>query len=122
MINYALEYAGKNKRVGDLFSERDVLNKAKSIFKQAFKDVPNVYTQHQPYILSMIDQINKGKLKENEYPTTTSSANFNGRPTEIIIFFVGGTTFEEAREVALINNQHVFLGGTTIHNTKRYIY
>jgi len=118
LINYALEYAGKSKRVCDLFSEKDVINKAKNMFKQAFKDVPNVYTQHQPHICTLIDQINKGKLKENEYPTINSPAMFNSRPTEVIIFMIGGVTFEEAREVALINNQSVFLGGTTIHNTK----
>ena len=66
----------------------------------------------------MIDQINKGKLKESEYPTTISPANFNGRPTEIIVFMVGGVTFEEAREIASVNTQQIFLGGTTIHNTK----
>ncbi len=117
-----MEYAGKSKRAGDLFSEKDVLNKAKNIFKQAFKDVPNVYTQHQPHIINLIDQINKGKLKESEYPTTINPANFNSKPTEIIIFMVGGVTFEEAREVSLITSQSVFLGGTTIHNTKTYLF
>ena len=118
MINYALEYAGKKQRVGDLFSEKDVMNKAKNMFKQAFKDVPNVYTQHQPHILTLLDQINKAKLKESEYPTIKSPAAFNTKPNEVIFFMIGGVTFEEAREVALINNQAVFLGGTTIHNTK----
>lgn len=80
-----------------------------------------MYTQHQPHIMNLIDLVNKGKLKESEYPTTFSPANFNYRPTEIIIFMVGGATFEEAREVALINGQTVFLGGTTIHNTKTFL-
>lgn len=121
LINYAIEYAGKNKRAGDLFSEKEFINKAKNIFK-AFKDVPNVYTQHQPHIINLIDLINKGKLKESEYPTTISPANFNYRPTEIIIFMVGGATFEEAREIATLNSQAVFLGATTIHNTKTFFY
>lgn len=84
--------------------------------------MPNVYTQHQPHIINLIDLINKGKLKESEYPTTISPANFNYRPTEIIIFMVGGATFEEAREIATLNNQAVFLGATTIHNTKTFLY
>lgn len=71
--------------------------------------------------MTLIEQLNKGKLKETEYPTTMSNANFNGRPNEIIIFMVGGVTFEEAREVSLIQNQQVFLGGTTVHNTKSFL-
>ena len=52
LINYALEYAGKSKRVCGLFSERDVINKAQNMFKQAFKDVPNVYTQEANFSIS----------------------------------------------------------------------
>lgn len=29
-----------------------------------FKDVPNIYTQHQPYILHLLEQIQNNKLRD----------------------------------------------------------
>ena len=37
LINYALEYAGKNKRAGDLFSDKDLYKKVGNLFKNNFK-------------------------------------------------------------------------------------
>ena len=37
MINYALDYAGRSKRVGDLFSEKDIYKKVDKFFKKTFK-------------------------------------------------------------------------------------
>lgn len=46
------------------------------------------------------------------------------RPQEVIIFIVGGTTYEEARTVALQNASNsgirFILGGTVVLNSKRY--
>jgi hypothetical protein len=43
----------------------------------------------------------------------------------IIVFFVGGATFEEAAAVAALNaanpNQRIILGGTYIHNSQSYV-
>lgn len=45
------------------------------------------------------------------------------RPQDIIIYFVGGVTYEESLTVHQINRQgfgvRVLLGGTTIHNFTR---
>lgn len=42
------------------------------------------------------------------------------KPTEIIIFIVGGATFEEAKAVAELNRKgyNIVLGGTNIINCK----
>lgn len=46
------------------------------------------------------------------------------RPQDVIIFIVGGTTYEESRSVALenANNSGIrfILGGSVILNSKRY--
>ena len=48
------------------------------------------------------------------------------RPQDIIVFMIGGTTYEEARTVALLNQDsastgtRVLLGGTCVHNSSRY--
>ena len=47
------------------------------------------------------------------------------RPQDIIVFFVGGATYAEALTVANLNKSmqgvRIILGGTTVHNSKRYM-
>lgn len=46
------------------------------------------------------------------------------RPQDVIIFIVGGTTYEESRSVALQNASNTgvrfILGGSSVLNSKRY--
>lgn len=50
-------------------------------------------------------------------------------PQDIIIFMIGGTTYEEARTVALLNQEagnsstgtRLLLGGTCVHNSSRCV-
>jgi len=121
LIDSVLRYAGKSQRSGDLFANRDLVNKWTNKVKQAFRDVPNVFTQHQPYILNLLDMINNKKLRENDYPVQGN--NFKDKPNEIIIFIVGGATFEEAKEVAELNRRGatILLGGTHVQNSKTFL-
>ena len=47
------------------------------------------------------------------------------RPQEVVIFIVGGTTYEESRSVALQNASNsgirFILGGSVVLNSKRYV-
>lgn len=51
-------------------------------------------------------------------------ASMKSRPQEVIIFVVGGTTYEESRSVALQNANNTgirfILGGSVVLNSKRY--
>ena len=53
----------------------------------------------------------------------THTLNFFNRPQDVIVFMIGGTTYEEAITVYETNRSNqgcrVILGGTTIHNTER---
>jgi len=127
LVDHLLKYAGKHERIGDLFADRNIMNKFTSKFKNALKDVPNVFTQHEPYICSLIDALNKSKLKETEF---ASKVGFHQnerpseiKPTEIIIFIVGGATYEEAKAVAELNKKgyNIVLGGTNIINSKLFL-
>lgn len=40
----------QNGRKSDLFHFNNIKKKASSYFKRILKDVPNVYTQHKPYV------------------------------------------------------------------------
>lgn len=48
------------------------------------------------------------------------------RPQDVIVFIIGGTTFEEALCVHQMNKAtpgvRIVLGGTSVHNFKRHVY
>ncbi|KAM3683591.1 hypothetical protein ACJW31_12G159800 [Castanea mollissima] len=71
------------------------------ILKQA-GGVENVYTQHQPLLFQTMECISKGWLRDVDYPYVGNHFQ-QGRPQEVVIFIVGGTTYEESRSVALQN-------------------
>lgn len=47
------------------------------------------------------------------------------RPQDIIVFMIGGTTYEESLTIYNLNKQNpgvqIILGGTTIHNFESFI-
>lgn len=54
-VNYAIEYAGKAKRSGDLFNTKNIGLRVWNNLKSAVKDVPNLFTQHKPYLMNIIN-------------------------------------------------------------------
>jgi hypothetical protein len=86
--------------------------------------VENVYTQHEPLLSSTLEYFAKNRqLKDSSYPNVM---NLTGnKPTEMIVFIVGGVTFEEATKVAEfnVNNQgiRITLGGSYIHNSNSFL-
>ncbi|VDP04672.1 unnamed protein product [Soboliphyme baturini] len=87
-----------------------------------FKGVENIYIQHQPRLVEILDQIAKGKLMDSLYPYVESSPILP-RVSEVIIFMIGGATFEESLAVHNFNmsssSVRAVLGGTNIHNARR---
>ncbi|KAM3920202.1 vacuolar protein sorting-associated protein 45 isoform 1-T1 [Leptodactylus fuscus] len=123
LVSSVVEFGGKRVRGSDLFSPKDAVAITKQFFK-GLKGVENVYTQHQPFLLDTLDQLIKGKLKDNLYPYVGPST-LRDRPQDIIVFMVGGATYEEALTVYNLNRTtpgvRIVLGGTTIHNTKSFL-
>eukprot|EP01132_Coremiostelium_polycephalum_P000849 gene849-1058_t len=118
-------YAGSHLREGDLLGTKNIFSFAKSVVKRGFQGVSNIYTQHKPMLNEILDMILKNKLKEQSYPYHTASPS-KERPQDIIIFMIGGITYEEALTVYTFNSMNVgvcrvVLGGTTILNTKQFI-
>ncbi|MBN3324289.1 VPS45 protein, partial [Atractosteus spatula] len=66
----------------------------------------------------------KARLKDSQYPYLGPST-LRDRPQDIIVFLIGGATYEEALTVYNLNRTtpgvRVVLGGTTIHNTKSFL-
>ncbi|CAI7871424.1 unnamed protein product, partial [Closterium sp. NIES-53] len=120
LVYTLLRQFGSKRRVADLYGSRDLLNMVARNVKRGLTGVENVYTQHQPLIAQIIDAATKGRLSEADYPFI--SGNFQqSRSQDLIVFVVGGTTYEEARAVALFNaanpNTRVVLGGTALLNS-----
>jgi vacuolar protein sorting-associated protein 45 len=121
-LNKICAYGGAKFRETDLFSNQNPMAITKRILK-GFKGVDNIYTQHTPLVKELVEQLIKGKLKEQSYPFLGGSRD---RPQEIIVFTVGGITFEETLAIHNINkayagNLKVIIGGTSVHNFRTFI-
>ncbi|KAF8964362.1 Sec1-like protein [Flammula alnicola] len=137
LVYVLLNVAGADQRQDDLFSTESLLAKGRSALK-GLKGVENVYTQHTPHLSQTLESLFKGRLRETSYPFLEGAGVNAGlqRPLDVIIFMIGGTTYEEARTVSLFNQDPVaasnggvvnpagtrlLLGGTCVHNSSSYI-
>ncbi|OAV99887.1 hypothetical protein PTTG_01474 [Puccinia triticina 1-1 BBBD Race 1] len=149
LVYVMLNFAGQEERQDDLFSNANFFSRGKSALK-GLKGVENVYTQHTPPLVETVEQLLKGRLKETGYPLLDSPVDSRNsvpqaaqtapiRPIELIVFVVGGTTYEEARSIALLNERlasgvgfsgpgpqpqigaRVVLGGTCVHNSRTFL-
>jgi len=84
-----------------------------------------VYTQHTPLLERTLEVILKTKTKERDQYYPLIESNPRDRPQDVIIFFVGGATYEEAKLVAQMNSTwqgvRFLLGGTTVHNSQSFL-
>ncbi|OXG71337.1 hypothetical protein C352_01053 [Cryptococcus neoformans CHC193] len=131
LVYAMLNFAGADIRQDDLFMNENFFSRGKSALK-GLKGVENVFTQHTPHLSQTLDLLLKGRLRETSYPFLEGDESARTqRPQDIIIFMLGGTTYEEARAVALLNQKlatdaaggpggtRILLGGSTIHNSSR---
>jgi vacuolar protein sorting-associated protein 45 len=148
LIDHVLEYGGSKVRNQGLFSQTSgseqggVLHSLVATITQGFvdKEVKNVFTQHKPLLHSTLDKLFKGKLSESAFPW--ASLTDRSPPREVIVFIVGGVTYEEALTVHLFNTQQqqqqgslhpsqtssqsstqrsVLLGGTSVLNSSIFL-
>lgn len=133
LVYVLLNIAGSDQRQDDLFSAESLLAKGRSALK-GLKGVENVYMQHTPHLSQTLESLLKGRLRDTSFPFLEGAGPNAGlqRPQDVIIFMVGGTTYEEARTVALLNQEsasngsyaagtRLLLGGTTVHNSSSFV-
>jgi len=110
--------------ITELFESAGLFSSAGSRFK-GLKGVENVYTQHSPLLETTLHQLVKGKLREAQYPFVEGGGTTRDKPQDVIVFIVGGATYEEAKMVAGVNAStpgvRVVLGGTTVHNAATFL-
>ncbi|KAI0055585.1 Sec1-like protein [Artomyces pyxidatus] len=128
LVYALLNIAGADQRQDDLYSTESLLALGRSALK-GLKGVENVYMQHTPNLSTTLENLFKGRLKETNHPFLESSGPNAGlqRPQDVIIFMIGGTTYEEARTVSLLNQDsassgtRLLLGGTCVHNSSSFL-
>ncbi|KYK61911.1 hypothetical protein DCS_03056 [Drechmeria coniospora] len=110
--------------ITDIFESAGIFSGATSRFK-GLKGVENVYTQHTAQLEGVLQNLIKGRLREQQYPYVEGGGTTRDKPQDIIVFMVGGATYEEAKMVASINattpGVRVVLGGTSIHNAATFL-
>ncbi|KAF2653740.1 vacuolar protein sorting-associated protein 45 [Lophiostoma macrostomum CBS 122681] len=110
--------------VPDLFQPGSFFGGARDRFK-GLKGVENVYTQHSPRLETTLQDLIKGKLNTQAYPFVEGGGSTKDKPQDVIVFIVGGTTYEESKMVAQVNASspgvRVVLGGTVVHNSRTFL-
>ncbi|XP_034828183.1 vacuolar protein sorting-associated protein 45 [Maniola hyperantus] len=120
-----LEYGGAHNRQSDLFGLQDAEKITKRLFR-GLSGVENIYTQHTPLLKDTLEDLIKGKLRENLYPICGGEDLSAGRrPQDVIVFMVGGTTYAESCCVRQLQQAspglRLLLGGTTVHNSASFV-
>ncbi|KAI2642776.1 GIDA-domain-containing protein [Xylaria nigripes] len=118
MYRNSLQQSQAASGIADIFESGGIFSGARAI--KGLKGVENVYTQHSPQLEVTLQNMIKGKLRDQLYPFVEGTGTTRDKPQDIIVFMIGGATYEEAKTVAGINASspgiRVVLGGTTIHN------
>ncbi|CAK7213712.1 vacuolar protein sorting-associated protein 45 [Sporothrix curviconia] len=109
--------------IADIFESSGIFaGGAKAL--RGLKGVDNVYTMHTPLLETTLQNLIKGRLREQQYPFVEGGGSTRDKPQDIVVFMVGGATYEEAKTVAGLNESvpgvRIVLGGTTIHNAESF--
>ncbi|XP_064086038.1 vacuolar protein sorting-associated protein 45-like [Macrobrachium nipponense] len=127
LLSSLLDFGGAKARQCDLFGTQgvqDVSSIKKRLFK-GLKGVDNVYTQHKPLLIETLMEVVKGRLREGAFPYCGNPPSSPSRPQNIIVFIVGGITYEETAAVHQFNTNNpgvrVILGGSTVHNSSSFL-
>jgi len=133
LVSVMLRYSGSKSRGPGLYGDRNTLSNLTKSFMTSVQGVQNVYAQHIPLLMDTIQSVTKGKLRRDTHPFVPGSVKTVPGvspetliPDEIIVFMVGGVTYEEGTKISEFNEAnrgkiHVILGGSTVHNSTSFL-
>jgi len=133
LLDVMLRYGGSGARGPGLYGEgtsgNNLMSKMTKNILTSVQGVSNVYSQHIPVVMDTIQQVMRGKLRTDAYPFISGSSNGNGPdtiPNEVLIYMVGGVTYEEATKISEFNEANagrmrIILGGSTVHNSTSFL-
>ena len=79
--------------ISDMFESAGIFSGAAGRFK-GLKGVENVYTQHTPRLELTLQNLINRRLKDQQYPFVEGGGTTKDKPQDIIVFMIGGATFE----------------------------
>lgn len=127
LLTYAhsLQSIPQTGTIPDLFQPASIFSGARDRFNRGLRGVENVYTQHSPRLENTLQELIKGRLRDAQYPFVEGGGTTRDKPQDIIVFVIGGVTYEEAKMVAQVNASspgvRVVLGGTSVHNSATFL-
>ncbi|KAI1760159.1 Sec1-like protein [Hypoxylon sp. FL1150] len=121
--HHSLQQSQAAGGIADIFEPGGIFSGARAI--KGLKGVENVYTQHSPHLETTLQNLIKGRLREQQYPFVEGGGTTRDKPQDIVVFVIGGATYEEAKSVAGVNASspgvRVVLGGTSVHNAATFL-
>jgi len=126
LLTDILQYAGIKQRSEylDLFENKVLTDRLRKSIPAVSMGGGNIFTQHKPLLCRIINSLVDGTLPEEGFPFYCKLSQNKIRPQHILLFIVGGITYEEACAVSDFNtkqNLSVILGGSQIHNSESFI-
>lgn len=103
----------------------DTVQQVTKMIVQGVKGVDNVLTQYKPSLSQVLEEIRRGyRLKEADF--AFSGERYKEEPPRrVIVFVVGGLTYDEALVVDQFNRNHtdtqVIVGATSMHNFSSFL-
>ncbi|KAI1375750.1 Sec1-like protein [Hypoxylon crocopeplum] len=123
IYHHSLQQSQAAGGIADIFESGGIFSGARAI--KGLKGVENVYTQHSPHLETTLQNLIKGRLREQQYPFVDGGGTTRDKPQDVIVFMIGGATYEEAKTIASINASspgiRVVLGGTSVHNAATFL-
>ncbi|KAH0789538.1 Vacuolar protein sorting-associated protein 45 [Histomonas meleagridis] len=102
-----------------MFSTKSILSKAKNLI--GLDESQNKFMQYTPQLYTMLQKLSKGQMDAQMFQSIKELPP-NSELQRVIVFYVGGATYEEGRIAYASNDMNVIVGGTTIHNMHSFVY
>merc|ERR1712244_99430 len=130
-LDIMLRFFGCKQREMNLFEEEksnniNIIGKLGSIVKSinGMDEVQNIYTQHNPLLHHIIEDAVKCKLDYAQW--SSFQGGHKQQPRFIIVYYIGGATFEEAEIVTQMNKHFgkqtdIVLGSGKMLNSKSFL-
>uniref|UniRef100_A0AC35TQV1 Vacuolar protein sorting-associated protein 45 n=1 Tax=Rhabditophanes sp. KR3021 TaxID=114890 RepID=A0AC35TQV1_9BILA len=129
-VRNIISFGGIKSRQNDLFKNQSASEMAKRFIK-GFKGVENIYTQHEPYIIHVLESLVRNRLSESAFPHVRDSNGGSSlrRVESVILHVIGGATYEESAAVNAFNLKsrqnpsypNVVLSSNWVHTTGSFV-
>jgi vacuolar protein sorting-associated protein 45 len=128
LVDAFMAYGAAAFRSTGLFGTESVFKQLSKSMSRSIRGVQNVFAQHEPLVHEIMTDLTKGRLAKPQYPFVGTELP-PGELGVVVIFVLGGVTYEESVFVARANTAaadaglatRFILAGTAIHNSRSFL-